>query len=103
MAGKKGWSGGARPGAGRKRGGHNRATLALREELDRHRDPAVEDMLPSAFLKRVMLDESAPLAARIMCARGVIPYLEQPELTPPGEIPLLRYWTKDSGTASSGG
>ena len=65
-------------------------------ELDRHRDPAAPDVLPSVFLKRVMNDESAPLAARIMCARGVIPFVERkPEPTPPGEIPLMRDWTTE--------
>jgi len=37
MAGKKGMKGGGRrPGAGRKRGGRNRSTLALREEITKH-------------------------------------------------------------------
>ena len=54
------------------------------------------DMRPSAYLTRIMLDESAPLAARIMCAGKVIPFVERkPEPTPPGEIPLMREWTNE--------
>ena len=65
-------------------------------ELNRHRDPAVEDVLPSVFLKRVMLDESAPLPARIMCAARVIPFVERrPAAALSDEIPLMRYWTDE--------
>src|SRR5215469_11145306 len=96
MAGKKGRSGGARRGAGRRRGSHNRSTLALRGEITKQREVAGVDMRPSAFLTRVMLHESAPLAARIMCAGKVIPFLERkPEPTPPGEIPLMREWSDE--------
>ena len=88
--------GGARRGAGRRKGGRNRATLTLRAEITKQREVTGVDMRPSAFLTRIMLDESAPLAARIMCAGKVIPFVERkPEPTPPGEIPLMREWTNE--------
>lgn len=88
--------GGRRAGSGRKRGGRNRSTVAMLAELDRYRDPEVEDLLPSVFLKRVMLDEAAPLPARIMCAARVIPFVERkPAPALPDEIPLFRYWTDE--------
>jgi hypothetical protein len=61
-----------------------------------YRDPEVEDLLPSAFLKRVMLDEAAPLPARIMCAAKVIPFVERrPTPNLPNAIPLFREWTDE--------
>ena len=88
--------GGARRGAGRKPGSHNPHTRLMLAELDRHRDLAVEDVLPSVFLKRVMLDEAAPLPARIMCAARVIPFVERrPAAAEPGEIPLMRFWSDE--------
>ena len=63
-----------RAGSGRKRGSHNRSTVVMLAEPDRYRDPEVEDVLPSVFMKRVMNDESAPLTVRIMCAAKVLPF-----------------------------
>jgi hypothetical protein len=86
--------GGARRGAGRKRGTRDPHTRVMLAELDRYRDPAVADLLPSVFLKRVMCDEAAPLPARIMCAAKVIPFIERKAPAEmPGEIPLMRLWT----------
>jgi hypothetical protein len=65
-------------------------------ELNRYRDPNVEDVLPSVFMKRVMNDETAPLPARIMCAAKVIPFIERkPAPALPDEIPLMRHWSEE--------
>jgi hypothetical protein len=102
MAGKKGMKGdglgGRRKGAGRPRGSRYPNTRAMLAELDRvaAAHPEIEDLLPSAFLKRVMLDEAAPLPARIMCAAKVIPFIERkPAPALLDEIPLFRHWTDE--------
>ena len=72
----------------------------LRAEITKQREVAGVDMGLSAFLTRVMVDESAPLAARIMCAGKVIPFVERkPDPTPPGEVPIMRYWTDEQLTS----
>jgi hypothetical protein len=88
--------GGARRGAGRKRGTRDPHTRVMLAELDRYRDPGVPNILPSRFLLRVMGDEAAPLPARIMCASKVIQFVERrppPEL--PDQIPIMRLWTDE--------
>jgi hypothetical protein len=103
MAGKKGRSGGPRRGSGRKAGWRKPETRAMLAELDRYRDLEAEDVLPSAFLKRVMLDESAPLPARIMCAAKIIPFVERRQPPPPpDQIPPMRLWSDAQLDISSG-
>jgi hypothetical protein len=63
-------------------------------ELDRYRDSEVEDLLPSAFLKRVMNDEEVALPARIMCAAKILPFTERkPAPALPNAVPIFRDWT----------
>jgi hypothetical protein len=100
MAGKKGMKGdglgGRRKGAGRPRGSRSRHTRALLVELDRYRDPEVEDVLPSAFLKRVMLDEGVALPVRVVCAAKILPFTERkPAPAPPDQIPPMRLWSDE--------
>lgn len=61
--------GGARPGAGRKKGGVNRLT---EEAIERAKGGGE---LPLDFLLRVMRDEGADERRRIYCARAAAPYL----------------------------
>ena len=61
--------GGARPGAGRKRGGANRAT----EEAIARASETGE--MPLDFLLRIMRDDGADEVKRIDCAKAAAPYL----------------------------
>ena len=61
--------GGARPGAGRKASGTNRAT---REAYERAKDGGE---LPLDFLLRLMRDENTDEAKRIDCAKAAAPYV----------------------------
>lgn len=61
--------GGARPNAGRKPGGANRAT---QEALKRAEESGE---LPLDFLLRIMRDQGSDEAKRIDCAKAAAPYL----------------------------
>lgn len=61
--------GGARPGAGRKPGGTNRATQEAIEQAKEGGE------LPLDYLLRIMRDVSADEAKRIDCAKAAAPYL----------------------------
>lgn len=61
--------GGARPGAGRKKGGANRAS---EEALERARETGE---LPLDYLLRVMRDPTQEDSRRIDCAKAAAPYL----------------------------
>ena len=61
--------GGARPNAGRKKSGTNRAT---KEAIER---AAETGELPLDFLLRIMRDDRAEEAKRIDCAKAAAPYL----------------------------
>jgi hypothetical protein len=61
--------GGARPGAGRKAGGANRAT---QEAIER---AAENGEMPLEYLLRIMRDTEADEAKRIDCAKAAAPYL----------------------------
>jgi hypothetical protein len=61
--------GGARPGAGRKQGGVNRATAEAIEAAKEGGE------LPLDFLLRIMRDTGADEAKRIDCAKAAAPYL----------------------------
>jgi hypothetical protein len=67
--------GGARQGAGRKKGGHNRIA---EEAIERARGGGE---LPLDFLLRIMRDDAADEAKRIDCAKAAAPYLH-PKLQP---------------------
>src|SRR5262249_17488362 len=100
MAGKKGMKGsglgGSRKGAGRPRGSRSPHTRALLVELARYRDPEVDYLLPSVFMKRVMNDQSAPIQLRLVAAAKVIPFVERkPAPFLPNGIPLFRDWTDE--------
>lgn len=62
-------NGGARPGAGRKKGGVNRAT---QEALERARETGE---LPLDFLLRIMRDPNSDEAKQIDCAKAAAPYV----------------------------
>jgi hypothetical protein len=71
-----GW-GGARPGAGRKKGGTNQRTrerLAVTEAAQR------EGITPRDFFLRLMRDETQPLEVRMQAGRDCIRYVH-PALT----------------------
>lgn len=61
--------GGARPGAGRKKGGTNRLT---QEAIDKAR---TEGVMPLDYLLQVMRDAGADEAKRIDAAKAAAPYL----------------------------
>jgi hypothetical protein len=61
--------GGARPGAGRKKGGANRLT----EEAIARAEEGGE--MPLDFLLRIMRDDGADEAKRIDCAKAAAPFL----------------------------
>ena len=91
-----------RAGSGRKRGSHNRSTVVMLAEPDRYRDPEVEDVLPSVFMKRVMNDESAPLTVRIMCAAKVLPFCRaQAGAGFPGEMRCCTRWSSTGSAATA--
>jgi len=103
----KGRSGGARLGAGRKLGGKNRTTTALRLAVERERlkvelageivaeKAARVQELPSRFLVRVMADESLPLPLRIAAAAKAATFIEpRPDPGMSTRIPLPRTWTE---------
>jgi len=60
--------GGARPGAGRKKGGHNRLTDEALSKAKRG------GILPLDYLLKVMRDESGDDARRIDAAKAAAPY-----------------------------
>lgn len=61
--------GGARPGAGRKKGGVNRVTA---EAIERAKESGE---MPLDFLLRIMRDDGADEAKRIDCAKAAAQYL----------------------------
>lgn len=61
--------GGARPNAGRKKGGANRATAEAIARAEAGGE------LPLDFLLRIMRDDGADEAKRIDCAKAAAPYL----------------------------
>ena len=61
--------GGARPGAGRKRGGVNRTT---QEAIEQAKEGG---QMPLDFLLGIMRDVGADEAKRIDCAKAAAPYL----------------------------
>lgn len=61
--------GGARPGAGRKPGGANKATKEAYERA------ASSGELPLDYLLRVMRDENTDEGKRIDCAKAAAPYI----------------------------
>ena len=61
--------GGARPGAGRKKGGSNKLT---QEAFERAKEGGE---LPLDYLLRVMRDENVDEAKRIDCAKAAAPYV----------------------------
>ena len=71
--------GGARPGAGRKKGAINRTT---EEALERARETGE---LPLDYLLRVMRDVGADEAKRIDCAKAAAPYLHAKRAPQNGE------------------
>jgi hypothetical protein len=87
--------GGPRPNSGRPRGKQSASTVARIAAINRAGGTG-DDMRPSQFLAEVMRDESAPLAARIVCAAKVMAFVEprppQPEIN---EIPLMRHWSSE--------
>lgn len=61
--------GGARPGAGRKKGGANKIT---QEAIEKAKAGGI---LPLDFLLQIMRDEDADEAKRIDCAKAAAPYV----------------------------
>jgi hypothetical protein len=61
--------GGHRPGAGRKKGSHNRRT---EEAMAMAREAGCD---PVKFLIEAMQDETLPIKDRIECAKAVAPYV----------------------------
>ncbi len=62
-------NGGARPGAGRKKGGHNRVTEEAIEQAK------AGGQMPLDYLLGIMRDVEADEAKRIDCAKAAAPYL----------------------------
>lgn len=62
-------NGGARPGAGRKKGGHNRVTEEAIEQAKAGGE------MPLDYLLGIMRDVGADEAKRIDCAKAAAPYL----------------------------
>lgn len=61
--------GGARPGAGRKRGSLTRKTTEIAQR------EAASGITPLEFLTKVMKDRKRPIAMRIECAKAAAPYM----------------------------
>jgi hypothetical protein len=61
--------GGARPGAGRKKGAITKWSQKAAEEAERTGE------MPLAYLLRVMRDENQKLEVRVDCAKAAAPYV----------------------------
>lgn len=69
--GNKGGHGGAKPGAGRKKGSKALHTAQDIADLLKHRDSGI---MPREFLLGIMRDERYPIELRVDCARAAAPY-----------------------------
>ena len=61
--------GGRRPGAGRKKGSRNRASIA------REREIAASGLTPPAYMPAIMRDNTQPMAVRMEIAKAAAPYV----------------------------
>jgi len=99
LMGSSGW-GGARPGAGRKRGGSNRDTRYRRRKIElvaqQIADELGDDCFEGdahAYLMSIYKDEKIPMLFRLDAAKACLPFekprLASVEVKPPEEQPPL--------------